>query len=80
METVWDWLSMAIFVALAVLLLQRSVADEMVDKIWHYAPPSIACAVANQLGNNEQELLAVLLLVATVIYIFLVLKPRLPSF
>ena len=79
METIWDWLTVFLFAGLATLLLQRSSEDEPSDKLWHYAPPALGCAVANYLGNHEQPLLAGLLLIGAVIYIFIVLKVRLPG-
>ncbi len=79
METVYDWISLLVFSGLVVLFLQRSTADEQVDTIWHYAPPSIGCAVCNWLGNNGHDVFAVAVLVASLAYIFLVLKPVLPT-
>ena len=52
MENVYDWITVAIFVGLAVLFLQRSSEEEPRDKIYHYAPPAIGCAIANYLGNE----------------------------
>lgn len=76
METVFDWLTVAMFAGLVVLFLQRSVAPGPAkDSMLHYVPPAVGCALANYLGNNKQELLAIALLVAVVVYTFLVLKP-----
>ncbi len=52
METIYDWLSVAVFAGLALLYLQRSMEDEPVDTVWHYLPPAIACALSNWLGNE----------------------------
>lgn len=79
METVYDWVTVAIFVGLAVLFLQRSSEEETRDKIYHYLPPAIGCAVANYLGNEGYMLVAVLLLVGILAYINFVLKPFAPS-
>ena len=73
METIWDWVTLFTFAGLATLLLQRSTAEQPVDKLWHYAPPGIGLAVVNQLGNHGQIGLAVALFVAVVVYIFAVL-------
>ncbi len=75
METVYDWFAVGIFVGLAVLFLQRSSEDEPRDKIYHYAPPAIGCAIANYVGNEGYMIVAVLLLVAILAYIYYVLKP-----
>lgn len=79
METIYDWLTMAVFAGLIVLFLQRSTAREPVDTIWHYMPPSIACAFANYFGNEGNEVLAIAFLAAIAAYVVLVLKVRLPS-
>ncbi len=76
METVFDWLTVGIFAALVVLFLQRSVSPGPArNSILHYVPPAIGCALANYLGNNDQEVLAIAILAAVVVYTFLVLKP-----
>ena len=76
METVYDWLTVGLFAALIVLFLQRSSSGgEPVDSLWQYLAASIGCAVANYFGNEGQHMLAVVVLVATVAYIVIVLKP-----
>lgn len=75
METVYDWLTVAIFAGLIVLFLQRSTADVQVDSIIQYLPPALACALGNYLGNNDQPILAVLVISLIPIYVWLVLKP-----
>lgn len=75
METVYDWVTIAIFAALVVLFLQRSSEDEPRDKLYHYAPPSIGCALANYLGNEGYETVAVVLIAGIVGYIIFILKP-----
>ncbi len=75
METVYDWMTLAIFAGLIVLFLQRSSMDEPPDRIWDYLPPAIGCAVANYLGNEGYSLFAVLCIAAVLGYIALVLKP-----
>ena len=78
METVWDWLTVFAFAGLVTLLLQRSSEDEPRDKLWQYAPPALGCALANYIGNEGQQVLAALILGAAVLYIFAILKVRLP--
>lgn len=88
METVYDWLTVAIFAGLIVLFLQRSsAAGEPQDSIWQYLAASVGCAVANYLGNQAikhgetgtidylNHGLAVVVLVGTIAYIWIVLKP-----
>lgn len=76
METVYDWITVAIFGALVVLFLHRSVQPgEPQDTIYHYLPPSVGCAVANWFGNEGQDLVSYLIVAAVVLYIALVLKP-----
>lgn len=79
METVWDWVTIFAFAGLVTLMLQRSSEETPRDKLWHYAPPALACAVANQLGNANYDLLAALLLAGVAIYVFWVLKVKIPK-
>lgn len=76
METPFDWVTVAVFAGLVVLLLQRSSLDEPGDKLWHYLPPAVGCATVNSLGNAGQTLIAVIGLVAVLAYIIIVLKPH----
>lgn len=75
METIFDWLSVLLFCGLAVLYLQRSATEEPQDKIWHYLPPALGCAVANYLGNHGYEIAAIAMLVAAAAFIHYILKP-----
>jgi hypothetical protein len=76
LETVYDWITIALFGALVVLFLHRSVGDaEPQDTIYHYLPPAIGCAVANYVGNHGQGPLSALIVVGVLIYVVLVLKP-----
>lgn len=80
MNTVYDWVTVAVFAGLIVLFLQRS-ADEgpEVDRLWHYMPPSIGCALANYLGNEGNGFAAAAILIATLFYIWRVLQPFSPG-
>ena len=75
METVYDWVTVATFCALAVLFLQRSSEEEPRDKLIHYLPPAVGCAVANYLGNEGYTIPAVAVLVAAIAFTYFVLKP-----
>ncbi len=86
METVYDWVTVAIFAGLIVLFLQRSSsAGEPQDSIWQYLAASVGCAVSNYLGNQALKHeggtdylshgLAIVVLVGTVAYIWIALKP-----
>ena len=76
METIYDWMSVAVFGVLVVLFLHRSAQEgEPTDKMWHYGPPAVGCAVANYAGNHGQGPLGTVILVAVAIYIVLILKP-----
>jgi len=83
METAYDWLSLALFAGLIVLFLQRSSMENPPDRMIDYLPPAIGCMLANQAGNYgiENDSLAlhaigVTLLLAVVVYVLLVLKPK----
>ena len=76
METVYDWMSVAIFGGLVVLFLHRSISEtEPKDTILHYLPPSVGCAAANYVGNQGQGVLSAVIVVGVLAYIALVLKP-----
>jgi hypothetical protein len=76
MQTIFDWLTVLTFAGLAVLYLQRSSMEEPQDRIWHYLPPAVGCALVNYLGNEGYIVIAALGLVAVLAYIYYVLKPR----
>ncbi len=81
METVYDWVTVAIFAGLIVLFLQRSTGPVR-DQMWPYLAASVACAVVNQVGNHAVETgaalwhaMAVAGLVGILAFIYYVLKP-----
>ena len=76
METVYDWITVAIFGGLVVLFLHRSMTEgEPQDTILQYLPPAVGCAFANYVGNHGQGPLSALIVVVVLGYILLVLKP-----
>lgn len=54
MQTVYDWVTVALFAGIVVLFLQRSVGPAR-DSMWHYLVAAVACAVVNQIGNRAIE-------------------------
>jgi hypothetical protein len=75
MQTVYDWVTLAIFAGLVVLFLQRSSQEEPTDSLWSYLGAGVGCAVANYFGNEGNHIVAIAIIVATVAFIVLVLKP-----
>ena len=77
MDTIYDWLSLAIFAGLIVLFLQRSTSERSDNDVslLYYLAPGVGCAVANYFGNKGQDIVAILLLLATVGFIAYFLKP-----
>lgn len=75
MQTIYDWITMAIFSGLIVLFLQRSTAEIATDHLGQYLPPMFGCAFANWLGNEGHDLFAIPVLMLTLVYINYVLKP-----
>lgn len=75
METVYDWVTVAVFAGLAILFLQRSSEDQPRDRMLHYLPPAAGCAVSNYIGNEGYAIPAVALLVGVMAYITFILKP-----
>ena len=75
MKTIYDWMTIAVFAGLITLFLNRSASEEPSDKLIHYAPAAIGCAVINYLGNNGYQVLAWGLLAALAAYVWYILKP-----
>jgi hypothetical protein len=76
MQTIFDWVTMAVFSGLVVLYLNRSMApEEKQDNIYHYGPPALGCAIANYLGNHDQRMVAIAIIIAVVGYILFFLHP-----
>ena len=82
LETVYDWITIAIFAGLVVLFLQRSSAANPVDSIWQYLGAAVGCALANWFGNEAiagagalYHAAAVATILGTLAYIYVVLKP-----
>lgn len=75
MQTVYDWVSIAIFSGLIVLFLQKSMSERPNDKMISYLPPALGCGLGNYLGNEGYGLVAFAVLAAAVAYIWYVLKP-----
>ena len=77
MDTIYDWVSLAIFAGLIVLFLQRSTNDraESDVSLLYYLAAGVGCAAANYFGNHGQTVIAVALLVVTVAFITYFLKP-----
>ena len=78
METVYDWVTVAIFAGLIVLFVQRSTTeeqDQQHDSLLLYLAAGLGCAVANYLGNKGMDLIAILLIAATLFFIVYYLRP-----
>ena len=76
MQTIYDWITVAIFGALIVLFLHRSTAqEEPKDNIFQYLPACIGCALANYVGNEGHGAAAFAIIIAVAAYVVYVLKP-----
>ena len=79
METVYDWVTVAIFAGLVVLFVQRSTAEEETppehDSLLMYLGAGVGCAVANWVGNKGIHILAIALIAATIWFILYYLRP-----
>lgn len=83
MQTIYDWVTVAIFAGLIVIFLQRSVGDtEPQDSILSYLPPAVGCAVSNWFGNEGIEkgsavyqAVAAAGILAVLAYTYYVIKP-----
>ena len=83
LNTVYDWVTVAIFAGLVVLFLQRSSSEYPPrDSMLQYLGASIGCAVANYFGNKAvagggivYHLVGIALILGTLAYIHFVLRP-----
>jgi hypothetical protein len=76
MNSIYDWVSMLLFGGIVVLFLHRSMSTSRPsDKIYHYIPPALGCAVGNYLGNNDYRVSAATVLILVVGYILFYMKP-----
>ena len=76
LQTIYDWVTVAIFGALIVLFLHRSTAqEEPQDNIFQYLPACLGCALANYVGHHGHGGIAFGIVVAVLVYIAYVLKP-----
>lgn len=79
METVYDWVTVAIFAGLIVLFVQRSSSEEETapkhDSLLLYLAAGVGCAVSNYVGNKGLHIIAIPLIAATVIFILYYLRP-----
>jgi uncharacterized membrane protein YjjP (DUF1212 family) len=77
METIYDWVSLAIFAGLIVLFLQRSTSErrEKDVSLVFYLAAGVGCAVGDYAGNHGQPILAIALLAGTIAFILFYLKP-----
>ena len=78
METVYDWVTVAIFAGLIVLFVQRSTSEveaQQHDSLLLYLVAGVGCAVANYVGNQGWHLIAIPLIAATLLFIVYYLRP-----
>src|SRR3954467_8673320 len=77
MDTIYAGLWLALVAGLLLLFLQRSTSDgaEKDVSLFYYLGAGVGCAVADFLGKHGQNILAVVLLAATVAFIVHFLKP-----
>ena len=50
METVFDWVTVCLFIAAAGLFFYRTQYER--PNLWLYVALAVGCAIANWLGNN----------------------------
>lgn len=76
MITLWDWITIALFIVLAITYLDRS-ANTNVTK-WHslaFLPPALLLAGSNYIGNNGYPILAALAIIVAVGLYIGVIRP-----
>jgi hypothetical protein len=78
-STFYDVVTVALFAGLAVLFLHRSSLPNPRDRMVHYLPPAAGCALGNWLGNEHQDLTAIVVILGSIAYTIYVLKPFGPA-
>ena len=77
MQTVFDWASVAVFAALVVIFMQRSIGPRPAsDRMLNYVPPAVGCALGNYAGNEGYGVVGFIILALVVVYIIRVIKPN----
>lgn len=75
MRTVFDWISVILFCAIALTLLHRSMHPPFTDRIVMYIPPALGCALGNWLGNEGYLAPAIITLIGSAAYYQYVIRP-----
>jgi len=76
METIYDWITVLIYAGLVTRFLSQAASDDGGDEsILHYLVASVACAVANWLGNEGHDAAAIALIAATLAFIWKFIWP-----
>ena len=74
MNTLHDWVSLALFCGIAILFLQRSVGPKLPgDSMIRYLPAAIGCVAGDLLGNEGWPVAGWAVLALTVAYSWRVL-------
>lgn len=68
MSTIYDFVTVAIFLVVVGLYFQFSTKADQ-DLKWYILPGGV-CAVANQIGNNGSDLIAWIMILASVGYTY----------
>ena len=75
MNTIYDWVTVALFAGLILLFLQRSDQTDPHDALWQYLVAAAGCGVVNWLGDAGRHGIAIIGLLCLVLFIVRVLKP-----
>ena len=76
MRTVFDFVSIAVFAAVAVMFIQAVVTERVkLKQVWKYGLAGAGCALANHLGDDGLRIEAVFVALLTVAFALLVLLP-----
>ena len=75
METVYDWVTVAIFAGLIVLFLNRAIDGDKDEPILPYLGAGAGCGLANYLGNEGYPIPAVLVILGVLYYTYRYIKP-----
>lgn len=75
MLTPFHLLTLITFGGLMALMFRRSLNEFHTDKLWHYAPPAIGCALVDYIGTSGYRVAGAIGLVLVLAYIYYVIRP-----
>jgi hypothetical protein len=75
MNTIYDWVTVALFAALLIMVVRGAAAGMSAARLLQYLGAAIGCALINWLGNNGYHVAAIACGAFVLLYTWVVLRP-----